>query len=88
MLPNEYYLKVYQMGRYVTVSAKVPNELKKKLRELNINISQLVRSAIEEEVKRREEEELRTLAGEVSQLLRKIPSTEITKVIRETREER
>jgi post-segregation antitoxin (ccd killing protein) len=76
------------MGRYVTVSAKVPKELKKRLRELNINISQLVRSAIEEEVRRREEQALRELAGEVSQLLRKIPPTEITKVIRETREER
>jgi len=76
------------MGRYVTVSAKVPKELKKRLRELNINISQLVRGAIEEEVRRREEQALRALAGEVSQLLRKIPPTEITKVIRETREER
>jgi len=76
------------MGRYVTVSAKVPKELKKRLRELNINISQLVRGAIEEEVRRREEQALRVLAGEVSQLLRKIPPTEITKVIHETREER
>jgi len=43
------------MSKYITVSAKVPKELKEKMRELNINISQLVRRAIEEEVKRREE---------------------------------
>lgn len=76
------------MGKYVTVSAKVPVELKERLRELNVNISQLVRKAIEEEVERREREALRTLAGEVSQLLRKVPPTEIVKVIREAREER
>ncbi|KPV64858.1 MAG: hypothetical protein AOA65_0704 [Candidatus Bathyarchaeota archaeon BA1] len=76
------------MGRYVTVSAKVPVELKERLRKLNVNISQLVRKAIEEEVERREREALRTLAGEVSQLLRKVPPTEIVKVIREAREER
>ena len=75
------------MGKYVTVSAKVPIELKERLRELNVNVSQLVRKAIEEEVERREREALRTLAGEVGQLLRKVPPTEIVKVIREAREE-
>lgn len=76
------------MGNYVTVSAKVPMELRERLRELNVNISQLVRKAIEEEVERRERETLKMLAEEVSQLLRKVPPTEIVRVIRETREER
>lgn len=76
------------MGKYITVSAKVPKELKEKIRELSINISQLVRRAIEEEVKRREENKLRVLAAEASQSLRKIPPEEITRVIRETREQR
>ena len=75
------------MGRYVTVSAKVPEELKKKLHELNVNTSQLVRSALEEEIKRREEEELKTQAVKASRLLKKIPSAEITRAIRETRDE-
>jgi len=76
------------MSKYITVSAKVPKELKEKMREMNINISQLVRRAIEEEVKRREENKLRILAAEASQALKKIPPEEITKVIRETREQR
>lgn len=75
------------MGRYVTVSAKVPEELKKKLHELNVNTSQLVRSALEEEIKRREEEELKTQAAKASRLLKKIPSAEITRIIREMRDE-
>jgi len=74
------------MSKYITVSAKIPKELKEKMRELNINISQLVRRAIEEEVKRREENKLRILAAEASQSLRKIPPEEITKIIRETRD--
>jgi len=75
------------LGRYVTVSAKVPEELKKKLHELNVNTSQLVRSALEEEIKRREEEELKTQAAKASRLLKKIPSAEITRIIREMRDE-
>ena len=76
------------MGKYTTVSAKVPEELKKKLHELKVNTSQLVRRALEEEIKRREEEELKALADKASRLLKKIPSTEITRVIRETRDEK
>lgn len=79
---------VYQLGKYVTVSAKIPKELKEKLRELNVNISKFVRDAIQQEIRRREEKKLRTLAEEVSRSLRKIPPQEITKSIRETREER
>jgi len=72
----------------VTVSAKIPRELKEKLRKLNVNVSRLIREALEREVRRREEAQLRKLAGEVSLLLKKIPDREIVKIIREAREER
>jgi len=75
------------VGKYVTVSAKVPEELKKKLHELNVNTSLLVRKALEEEIKRREEEELKALAVKASRLLKKIPTTEITRAIRAARDE-
>jgi len=78
---------VQLMGKYVTVSAKVPEEIKKKLQELNLNTSQVVRKALEEEIKRKEEEELKALAVKASQLLKKIPLKEITRAIRETRDE-
>nr|NIP67534.1 hypothetical protein [Candidatus Bathyarchaeota archaeon]NIR18056.1 hypothetical protein [Desulfobacterales bacterium]NIU81094.1 hypothetical protein [Candidatus Bathyarchaeota archaeon]NIV67730.1 hypothetical protein [Candidatus Bathyarchaeota archaeon]NIW34335.1 hypothetical protein [Candidatus Bathyarchaeota archaeon] len=52
------------MGKYTTVSAKIPPELKEKLRELDINISSFVRDALREEVRRREEERLRRLGEE------------------------
>ena len=73
------------MGKYVTVSAKIPEDLRRRARELNINISRLIRIAIEREVKLREDELLRKMAKEASQVLRKIPQAEIVKAIRETR---
>jgi len=76
------------MGKYVTVSAKIPEDLRRRARELNINISRLIRVAIEREVKLREEELLRKMAKEASQVLRKIPQAELVKAIRETREQR
>jgi len=76
------------MGKYVTVSAKIPEDLRRRARELNINISRLIRMAIEREVKLREEELLRKMAKEASQVLRKIPQAEIVKAVRETREQR
>ncbi len=80
--------KVYDLSRYVTVSAKIPEDLKRRAKELNINISQLIRKAIEREVRLREEKRLRMMAKEASDVLRKIPSIEIVRAIRETREQR
>ena len=76
------------MGKRVTVSAKVPKEPRDKMHKLNVNISQLIRKAIEKEVKRREEDALRRLAAEASLVLREIPPEEITKIMRETRDQR
>lgn len=72
----------------VTVSAKIPRELKEKLKSLNVNISRLIRESLEREVRRREEEQLKALAEEVGTILKKIPEEEIAKLIRETREKR
>jgi len=76
------------LGNTVTVSAKIPRELKEKLRKLRINVSHLIRVALEREVKRIEEERLMDMAEQASLSLRNIPSKEIVKVIREVREER
>ena len=73
------------MGNTVTVSAKIPRELKEKLRKLKINVSRLIRETLEEEVRRREEGQLRDMAEQASLSLRKIPSGEIVRLIREMR---
>jgi len=72
----------------VTITAKIPKELKEKIRRLNINASRVIREALEAEVRRREEEQLRALAREVSNILNKIPREEIVRTIREARDER
>ena len=43
------------MSDWVTVSTKVRREVLEKAREYGINVSELLRRALEEEVKRREE---------------------------------
>ncbi|MCE4621196.1 MAG: type II toxin-antitoxin system CcdA family antitoxin [Desulfurococcales archaeon] len=76
------------MGRYVTVSAKVRRELLEEARRLNINISELIRRALEEEVRRRRllrlEERLREKQG----ILAKIDVDELVRLIREDRDAR
>jgi len=46
----------------------------------------LIRETLEEEVRRREEGQLRDMAEQASLSLRKIPSGEIVRLIREMRE--
>ena len=76
------------MSRYVTVSAKVRRELLEEARRLNINISELIRRVLEEEVRRRRllrlEERLREKRG----ILAKIDVDELVGLIREDRDAR
>ena len=76
------------MGRYVTVSVKIPREVKEKLEKLGIKPSELLKKAIVEELRRREvedlEEELRSIKG----ILDKISLDYIVGSIREDREGR
>ena len=76
------------MGNTVTVSAKIPKELKDKLHKLKINVSRVIREALEKEVRRKEEEQLRKMAERASLSLKKILTEEIVRDIRESREER
>ncbi|MGB9622422.1 MAG: type II toxin-antitoxin system CcdA family antitoxin [Candidatus Bathyarchaeia archaeon] len=76
------------MGRYATASAKVRRELLDEARRLNINISELIRSALEDEVRKRRlmllEERLRAKKA----ILEKIDVNDVVRLIREDREAR
>ena len=76
------------MGNLVTVTAKIPEELRKRLEGLDVNVSGLIRKALEQEVERLEMERLRRMAGEAGRILREIPPEELVRVVRESREER
>ncbi len=70
------------------VTVRVKKSLKEKTRKYKINVSKIVRAALEDEVKKREEAELFRAISEMKVLLQKIPDEEIVKDIREAREKR
>ncbi len=74
------------MVRYVTVSVKVPKEIKDKMNELGIKTSKVLRRAIEEEVRRREVERIKETIEEAKPLLDNISLDEVVKGIRQDRE--
>jgi hypothetical protein len=76
------------MGNQATVSAKIPAELKKKLTKLEVNVSGLMRAALQCEVERLEKERLIKLAAEAGEILQKIPPAEFAEAIRAGRENR
>jgi ferredoxin-fold anticodon binding domain-containing protein len=70
------------------VSVRVKKTLKEKARKYKINVSKTVRAAIEDEIRKREEEELSQALSDIKTILQKIPDEEIVKAIRESRDQR
>ena len=73
---------------YVTVSARIRRELYEKLKRYGIVVSDVIRRALEEEVRRREEEEVAKMLDKAQEILARIPSEELVEAIRASREER
>ena len=76
------------MAKYVTVSAKIDEELRKKLAELGIKPSKVIRESLEKEVEEKTKELLCKKADEASKIISKVGKDEWVKAIRESREER
>jgi post-segregation antitoxin (ccd killing protein) len=73
----------------VTVSAKIPRGLRERLRESQVDVSSVVRTALEKEVAQLEEEKLKNkLESLKKELSRKISTKDIVRTIRSSREER
>lgn len=79
---------VIPMAMEETVCAKVPANLKKKLSNLGVNVSEVIRKSLQSEVDRLERERVNKLAKEVSIILKKIPTEEFTESIRVSRDNR
>ena len=71
--------------RYVTVSAKISRELYEKLKKHGVPVSRVIKRALEEEVRRREEEEIKKALAKAQSILQKIPPEEIIEAVREGR---
>ncbi|MGB9003642.1 MAG: hypothetical protein WCC52_07545 [Nitrosotalea sp.] len=71
------------------VSAKIPDELRKKARMYNIKVSKVVREALEDEVRKLEEKSLSQDLDKIGRILRKnVSNNEIVRVVRSSRDER
>ncbi|HUH99558.1 MAG TPA: type II toxin-antitoxin system CcdA family antitoxin [Nitrososphaerales archaeon] len=71
-----------------TVVVRVDEELKRKAKAYNLNISEVVRSALRDEVERRERKDLVSALERARKALSKVQDEKIVKTIRETRDER
>lgn len=76
------------MTNYRTVSAKVDQELKEKIAKYNIKVSKVIKEALEEEIKKEEERELREMLKQSQISLSKIGKARTTQLVREGREKR
>lgn len=76
------------MGRYVTVSAKVRRELLEEAKQLGVNVSEVIRRSLEEEVRRRRLARLEERLRSMSSVLEKIDVEEVVELIRRDREAR
>jgi post-segregation antitoxin (ccd killing protein) len=73
--------------KQITVSAKIRKDLYDKLKEYNVNISEIIRQALENEVRKIEEEKARASAEKIARELKMNPN-EVAKLIREDRDNR
>ena len=71
---------------YSTISAKIKPDLKKKLEEYKINVSELIRKAVENEIELRENEKFKTNLENIQKILKSIPANTTIAMIREERE--
>ncbi len=74
------------MSEILTV--RVDKTLKGKIKKYKLSVSKITRQALEEEIKKREKQELTDAIVEMKTLLEKIPDEEIIKAIRESRDQR
>ena len=70
------------------VTIRLDKTLKENIKKYKIPVSKITRQALEEEIKKHENQELATALSQMKALLSKIPDDEITKAIREQRDQR
>ncbi len=76
------------MAKYDTVSAKIPPDMSRKIKEYRINVSETIRKALDEEIKRRKAAEIEAGLEGMKDTLDKISIDEVVQMIREDRDQR
>jgi len=73
-------------SKYVTISVKIPREIKEKLEKAGISPSKVVKKALMDIAKEIELKELEKEIEKFEHILAKIPAERVVKSIREDRE--
>ncbi len=73
-------------SKYVTISVKIPREIKEKLEKAGVSPSKIMRKALIEAVKEIELKELEKEIEKFEDVLNKIPMERVVESIREDRE--
>lgn len=76
------------LTKQVTVSARIDVELRRKLKELGIKPSEVIKRALEREVEERLKLQLYRKMERASEIIRRVGKDAWIKAIRESREER
>jgi post-segregation antitoxin (ccd killing protein) len=71
---------------YATISAKIPKELREKMKEYGIKSSEVIRKAIFEEIRKIEARELKEEIKSIKPIINKISIESVIQSIREDRE--
>ncbi len=71
---------------YATISAKIPKELRKKMKEYGIKSSEVIRKAIYREIKKNEMKKIKEEMNSIKPIINKIPIESVIQSIREDRE--
>ena len=76
------------MAKYETISAKIPLGLKDEAKQLGVDTNQLIRIAIENEIKKKKAQQLDKELASIDAALRRVRIEDVVADIREDREQR
>ncbi|MCW4013394.1 MAG: CopG family transcriptional regulator [Candidatus Bathyarchaeota archaeon] len=76
------------MAKYVTISARILEEKKKEMEKYNLQPTEIIRDAIDNEIKLRKAQEIKQKLETVSSELAKVNPDETAELIREERDKR
>jgi len=71
-----------------SITVRVPDDLKKDIDALGVKVSEVTRTALENEVRKLKRMKAEEAAEKLGRLLAKVPDEEIVKAVRDSRDQR
>ncbi len=76
------------MVETTTVSAKISKEMRQKLERFHVPVSEVIRAALEDEIRKNEEQQVVDSLENARTILKKVPKEQIADIIRSDRDGR